>query len=201
MGFLSALLGPLVGGSNNGNGDSVPGAAGGLLSTVEDDVVGLAAGLSSVVVDTIDGADTVLSQGSPSPGAGNSGGTGAAGSGSGNSGGSGGTSSGGGTTSGGTTSGGTTPGPLPPGMNAPVAPTGSDVSAWSNYTVAEEQYNEILTMFTQAHQDDIQTTGSDMNSIAQTATSIGQESMGTSIAASTARSKDVDSQSQEVTQA
>ena len=190
MGFLSALLGPLVGGSNNGNGDSVPGAAGGLLSTVEDDVVGLAAGLSSVVVDTIDGADTVLSQGSPSPGAGNSGGTGAAGSGSGNSGG-----------SGGTTSGGTTPGPLPPGMNAPVAPTGSDVSAWSNYTVAEEQYNEILTMFTQAHQDDIQTTGSDMNSIAQTATSIGQESMGTSIAASTARSKDVDSQSQEVTQA
>jgi hemoglobin-like flavoprotein len=84
---------------------------------------------------------------------------------------------------------------------APVAPTGSDVSAWSNYTVEEEQYNEVLTMFTQANQDSIQTVGSITNSVAQTATSIAQESMGTSIAASTARAKDVDSESQEVTQA
>jgi hypothetical protein len=91
-----------------------------------------------------------------------------------------------------------------PGSPTPYIPSGSpgsDVASVASYETAEEEYNEMITMGTQMSQDYIQSVGSAQNSIAQTATSIAEESQGTSIAAATARSKNVDSESQEVTQA
>lgn len=90
--------------------------------------------------------------------------------------------------------------PSPPSPT-PLPAEGSDVASVAAYETAEEEYNEVITMGTQMSQDYIQSVGSAQNSVAQTATAIGQESMGASIAAATAKAKDVSDESQEVTQA
>jgi hypothetical protein len=226
--ILNPLIGSS---SSNNDNESVLGAVGGLLDTAVDDVVQVVENVGEGAADSIESIDTYLSQGgSASGGASGSGGSSSGGGGGitigigpggisvgGSGGASGGSGSAGGTGGyglppGGGGSGGSggyglpspsgNPSPQGGGLPPPPSgPVGSDVASVASYETAEEEYNEMVTMYVQMNQDNLQTVGSQQNSIAQTATSVAQESQGTSIAAATARSKNVDSQTQEVTQA
>ncbi|MGH7708648.1 MAG: hypothetical protein ACREM6_12115 [Vulcanimicrobiaceae bacterium] len=67
--------------------------------------------------------------------------------------------------------------------------------------LAQTEQDQVYAMEVQSEQDQIQTMGSAMNNMAQTAISVGQETVQSSVAANTARAKNVEATSQEVTQA